>query len=209
MLQIFRGIGKLLSRSGEQDFLCPEEKDLLIPDEIKMLRRIVTAASTGPPSVLSAARLADCQQFTDSAIALFRSEHIPKQGLRREGNVWVTQPAHRSFHRARYRFGKACELGGLSVPATLYNLGVCYYHWNIWMIGQKVIKIAIEIGRRYPQTADSSRVVECGDFFIAFVTDFGPTWLNSREPVDPRLFLSSNPHDFLPGRQKFDPDILV
>jgi len=171
------------------------------PEKMKDYRKIVMKATDHRPPDLSAVSLAEYYRVTDSAIAIFKRERVPKRNMKGE--------IHRSLAQARRLFEEAAHIVGFSVPGGLYNFGVCLYHFNLFQSGHMNVDAAVAIGTNHPHTPDAKRVVLYGKFFIRYVTEIGPTWLRMTDPVNPALFMSSNSNDYPPTRQEFDPDVLM
>ena len=100
------------------------------------------------PRALNAASLAECQRITDAAIDIFKTERVPKRGLRRHGDTYRPgEPPHPSLVRARQLFAKASKIACFSAPATSYNRGVCFYHFDLFQSGHMNIDIAVAISQ--------------------------------------------------------------
>src|ERR1700722_2398878 len=132
LTKIARGLGK----PGESESSCNYAE---FPEGTKNLISEVTCAirkANKPPPLLGDKSLAECRRITDAAIAIFKTEKVPKVGLRPFGEKFGPGDLpHPSLVKARHLFEQASRMGFFPTPAAIYNFGVCLYHFDLFQSG--------------------------------------------------------------------------
>src|ERR1051325_9042215 len=153
MFKILSALGGLFNKSDSADL---DHNGDPFPERMKEYRKIVLGATNRRPPDLSAASLAEYRRVTDSAIAIFKRELVPKRNMKGE--------IHPSLARARRLFEEAADIVRFSAPGGLYNFGVCLYHFNLFQSGHMNVDAATAIGQNHPHTPDARRAVLYGEF---------------------------------------------